>query len=89
MHSYKNNRLPEIFNDLFVENKSIHDYQTRSADHFRVQYGRTSFTNSNFMCRAPKLWNLLPDNIKECSAAKSFKSKLKKHLLQKFISDSG
>ena len=52
-----------------------------------MQFGRTSFTNSNFIRKAPELWNVLPDNIKQCSAVKGFKSKLKKHLLQKFISD--
>ena len=87
MHSYVNNMLPETFHNLFVQNKSIHAYNTRSADDFRVPYGRTSFTNSNFICKAPELWNVLPNNIKQCSAVKGFKSKLKKHLLQKFISD--
>ena len=70
-----------------MQNKSIHTYNTRSANDFRVPYGRTSFTNSNFICKAPELWNMLPTNIKQCSAVKGFKSKLKKHLLQKFISN--
>ena len=87
MHSYVNNMLPETFDNLFVQNKSIHTYNTRSANDFRVPYGRTSFTNSNFICKAPELWNMLPTNIKQCSAVKGFKSKLKKHLLQNFISN--
>jgi len=85
MYSYNNNMLPETFDNLFVQNKSIHNYNTRSANDFRVQYGKTSFTNSNFICRAPELWNMLPNTVKQCSTIKSFKSKLKKHLLQKFI----
>ena len=86
MYSYNNNMLPETFDNLFVQNKSIHKYNTRSANDYRVQYGKTSFTNSNFICRAPELWNVLPNNIKQCSTINNFKSKLKKHLLLKFIS---
>ena len=73
MYSYHNNLLPDNFDHLLLCNNAIHHYDTRSANEYRVMYGRTSFTNSNFICKAPQFWNQLPNDIKHCKTINNFK----------------
>ena len=86
MFSFNKELLPEIFL-LFIKNIDIYEYNTRSKQgskqHFRVQYGRTSFSHSLGTNQGHKLWNDLhvPSNIKNCLSLNSFKRKFKKNLL--------
>ena len=81
MFLFNKEMLPEIFSSLFIKNIDIHEYNTRSKLHFRVQYGRTSFSHSLVTYQGPKLWNDLPSNIKNSLSLNSFKRKFKKNLL--------
>ena len=87
MYSYHNNLLPANFQGIFLCNNEYHQYNTRSANDYRVKYGQTSLTNANFICKAPLLWNKLPDELKNCRTVNTFKMKLKKHLLTNFMKE--
>ena len=81
MFLYHKELLPELFNSLFVKNMDIHNYDTRTKSHIRVNYGRTNFSHSILTYQGPKLWNELPQSVRESVALNSFKRKLKYFLL--------
>ena len=76
MFLFNKEMLPEIFSSLFIKNIDIHEYNTRSKLHFRVQYGRTSFSHSLVTYQGPKLWNDLPSNIKKLFVVEFFQKKI-------------
>ena len=43
MFLYHKELLPDLFNSVFVKNMDIHNYDTRTKSHIRVNYGRTNF----------------------------------------------
>ena len=61
-------------------------YKTRSAGgcFLHVPFTRAStFRDRSFSVAGPKLWNDLPDDVKNCVTVDSFKSKLKTHLFER------
>ena len=62
MFSFKNSTLPSKFNNFFLLNSQIHNYNTRNAQSFRFQ--------------GPKFYNSLNSNITSSSSSASFKRKL-------------
>jgi hypothetical protein len=55
----------------------------RSADSYKqliIPRTKTSSGDKAFACLAPRLWNMLPDNIKQSPSVKTFKKHLKTHL---------
>lgn len=58
--------------------------QTRSAAKFLLDEptGRISVGDRAFSVCAPKLWNVLPEDLKYCANVKTFKSNLKTHLFK-------
>ena len=41
-----------------------------------------TYGEKSFSCAAPRLWNNLPDSIKQCSSIDEFKAKLKTYLFR-------
>ena len=79
---YQRAKLPIVFSDYFKENKRIHQHDTRQKDNFH-QYTVKSETGKRAVkYRGTKLWNSLPDDIKNTLSPTSFKYKLKNYLLQ-------
>nr|CAH7724938.1 unnamed protein product [Callosobruchus chinensis] len=67
----------------FTVNKDHHDYNTRSKYNFRVPYDRLQIT-----CSAPhslglKIYNQLPEAIKNLKTLSTFKQKLRCFLVEK------
>ena len=58
MYKKCNGLLPEVINVLYVRNKDIHSYNTRSSILLRVPKGSTNFVNIS-----TRLWNVLRLNI--------------------------
>ena len=84
MYALNNNNLPSIFNNIFVLNNSIHNYPTRQADCMHLPLKRTLFAQNTFVYLGPKLWNSLPDEIKNSISPNTFKIKLKKYILRDY-----
>ena len=79
-----NKQLPDYFSSLFSLTSSFHSFFTRSVANTNFFLSRTNLnkTDRSIKIVGPKIWNNLPNTIKEkFKKSKSFKSKLKKHLL--------
>ena len=74
---YHEELLHDFVSSLFIKNMDIRNYDTRTKSHIHVNYGRTNFSHSVLTYQGPKLWNELPQSIRESVSLHSFKRKLK------------
>ena len=81
MFKYNNNKLPNIFNQIFCRNDAVHKYPTRRSDEYHLPLLRTILAQNTFVFTGPRFWNSLDNTIKDTLTLPSFKSKLKKSLL--------
>ena len=81
MFLFKKQLLPDMFNSLFIQNSDVHNYDTRTKSHLRVEYGTLKFSHTILTYKGPIFWNNLPNSIKESVSLNSFKKKLKNFLL--------
>ena len=76
------NLAPDYLSNL-IQRRKCH-YSTRSSTSgclLHVPFTKAStFRDRSFSVAGPKLWNSLPENVRDCSSIDSFKSKLKTHL---------
>ena len=84
MFSFKNSTLPSKFNNFFVLNSQIHNYNTRNAQFFRLPLCRTNTRKFSIYFQGPKFYNSLNSDITSSSSSASFKRKLKEFLLSKY-----
>ena len=85
MYKYSTNELPNIFSNMFTKNSSVHKYPTRQSNLLHLPLTRTIIANRLFTFSGPKLWNSLDKSMKEPQSLHTFKHKLKKMLLDKYI----
>ena len=67
----------------FIANKNIHSYNTRHVDQFHVPFARQKLTLDAPNCLGPKIYNSLPESIKDSDNLYIFKRNLKKYLIEK------
>ena len=77
MYSYFNDKLPENFNDYFTKNSYLHDYNTRTACKLHLDYQRINYGKFSIKYRGAKLWNTLPENLRNQKSYSSFKKSIK------------
>ena len=76
-----NNRyLQPLINIENVE----HDYSTRSNGSLRIPFPRVDSVKINFEYQSLKLWNSIPNEIKNVSSLNIFKKNYKKYLIDKY-----
>ena len=72
----------------FTRVNSTHNHATLSSENNFVVPNVTGLARHNFYYHAVKLWNDLPNNIKQIKSKTLFKSKVKSHLFDQFLSQS-
>ena len=76
MFYYQNQLLPPMFLNLFLTSSQVHNYSTRTANHYRSHPCRTNLKQFTVVYQGPKIWNSLPISI--TSSSSFFTSKKKK-----------
>ena len=64
VHDCLNNRLPACFNNFFLINKNLHNYNTRISNNLHIFPARTTLRKHSIKYRGPKIWNSLETEIK-------------------------
>ena len=85
MYSYHNHFLPNTFDNLFSTHQQIHTYNTRNAANYCSHYCRTNIKQFTILHQGLKVWNSLPRNLTLSSSYPSFKTSLKKFLLDRTL----
>ena len=65
---------------FFIDNKAIHNYNTRNKDDLHIFSSNTSVGSKSLKYKTSIIWNKLPDSLKTLTVTKSFKTNLKIHL---------
>ena len=65
MYSQRAGMLPNTFKNYFVQNKQFHQYNTRSSAKLHIRYTRTNYGKFSLKARGAKLWNNLPDEVRD------------------------
>ena len=81
MFSYFSGTLPTIFEDYFTpKNEHLHNNNTRSASNIHIDYQRTNYGKFSVKYRGAKLWNNLPENLRNQKSFGRFKKMIKKNM---------
>ena len=87
MYQFVNDNLPDIFEGFCVRNRdrNVHQYNVRNADELYVPYARLNIRKFSIKISGAKLWNVLPNHIKESSSVDVFKQNLRNYLIDNMI----
>ena len=83
--SFYNNLLPEAFNDIYTKTSFIHSHNTRNSNitfYLSNQNNKAGFNSLNYL--GAKVWNSIPNDIKEVKRLECFKHKYKSYLLTNY-----
>ena len=80
MYSYHHNLLPSSFRDLFLSSNQVHQYETRLASQYRLNFCRTNIKQFSILYRGPKIWNSFPISLIGSPSIFVFFKKLKNYL---------
>ena len=69
MYKYKKGLLPLSFDHAFTELGSTHKYDTRNRNNYRHEVHKIK----SVFDTGPKLWNKLPESIKNVASLNCFK----------------
>ena len=73
--------LPTIYKEYFTANSLVHTHNTRLKDGLHVDGYKSNYGQKSVKYRGPKLWNNLPQTLREPCSVKLFKSNYKKFIL--------
>ena len=85
MYEDNNGTLPAAFSHFFLPLSSVHQYNTRLAKKksFYLPKTRTNYGKFNIRFHGVKVWNSIPDNLKD-KLFSTFKRHLTESLLDKY-----
>ena len=89
VYNFLTGNLPNTFESFFTLIKNEHNYQTglASKSSFALPKARTNYGKFRIRFAGAKVWNSIDENIKDVPSSSIFKSKLKKHLLNSYLSN--
>ena len=83
---FKMKTLPAQFRKYFSEVSSVHERSTRAStqNNYFILFLKKSKLQNSIRYQGPRIWNSLDSTIKNSKSIKSFKSNLKRTLLEKY-----
>ena len=86
LFKYYRNFLPRIFSGYFIQNNSIHEYNTRQQTLYRTPRLRTNFATKFIRLTGVKIFNYFADKISMDCSYLTYKLQLKQYLIDTDIS---
>jgi len=75
------NKLPSVFQSYFMQNQSIHHYDTREKCHMHLVAPHTTYGKRLIKYKGSQFWNDLPETLKSIQSVDAFKTGLRDYLL--------
>ena len=82
MFKYSHSLLPNIFNDFFVKNITIHSHNTRQSYQFHVPVTKNEIRKRTVRYTGVHIMNFFQDKIDHNCTVQTYKKHLKKIILQ-------
>ena len=79
IHSIKLGLSPKYLQDFLIYNNQIHDHHTRNKNNIRLPICHRESEKSSLNYKGMKLYNELPENLKNCKNINLFKIELKNY----------
>ena len=76
-----NSDIPSYFVNMFVSNSNIHQYNTRQVDKLHLRFSRTKTRQNSVAIYGVKIWNDIPEYLRNLRTLNHFKRQYKKQLL--------
>ena len=64
VHNQRNNKTPIVFKNYFIENRAIHQHNTRQTKDLHNTHANSNKKQQLIKRRGTKLWNQLPQSIR-------------------------
>ena len=81
MYQCINGNIPEVFDNFFQRNNSVHGHNTRQANDLHVPYARLDIRKSCLKVHGANLWNNIPVLVKQSPSLDIFKQRLRNYLI--------
>ena len=81
VHKILNEQCPEILKQKFTKRSQVSKYETRRANDLQVPRPRLEITKKSFSYRGAKVWNDIPNNIRNVESAALFKKQARNYFL--------
>ena len=78
VHKHKLGQLPKVFDNYFTDNINIHSHNTRQASKLHLPRAHTNSGQQTIKILGVKLYNALPNIVKNVNTIKAFCAKVKK-----------
>ena len=85
MFKYNKEWLPPVFSNFFSYNRSLPSYPTRSRNNIHLNNKKILLAHKSLRHHGPDNWNSLPYDAKEITLLYLFKRRMKKLLLNQYI----
>ena len=79
MYQCINDNIPEVFDNFFQRNNSVHDHNTRQADDLHVPCAILEIRKSCLKVHGANLWNNIPVLVKQSPSLSIFKQRLRNY----------
>jgi len=80
----QNNLLPDIFKQFYIQNTSIHKYNTRQSNGLHVTQPINKHGQNSIKYQGTLLWNSVLKQTKALKNIKSFSKKIKLNFIEKY-----
>ena len=84
VYQHQNLGLPDVFVNFYENNQSIHDHNTRQANNIHIGPRRTEQGKKMMSYTGAKIWNDLPEYVKNSQTITTFKKHLKKTIVNDY-----
>ena len=84
MYKYSKDLLPPIFDNYFILNRCVNNYETRNANNLYVPFYHYKLSRSTIRFVGPKIWNYIDLFLKQSPSLSSFKKKFKLQLIRTY-----
>ena len=81
VHKFLNGQCPQVLKQTFTKRSQVSKYETRRSDDLQVPRTRLEITKKSFSYKGAKVWNEIPNNIKNVESVAAFKKQAKNYFL--------
>ena len=81
VHKILNEQCPEILKQKFTKRSQVSKYETRRVNDLQIPRPRLEITQKSFSYKGAKVWNDIPNNIRNVESAALFKKQARNYFL--------
>ena len=81
MLKHKTGSLPSIFNNMFIQNNTVHSQNTRQANIIHVSAFKSRLSQQTIRFTGTKLWKFMYSKLKTNNSLSSYKHSLKEYIV--------